>query len=107
MCGARGVFEGWFRLRERCTRCHLRFQRQEGHWTGDVGVNTIVSFGALFVVLLVGALAGWPIGVLAVAALAVGLVVPVLFFPFSKTLWLVVDLVMRPLEPGEADVVAP
>ena len=26
---------------------------------------------------------------------------PILFLPFSKTVWLAADLLMRPLEPGE------
>ena len=34
-------------------------------------------------------------------AVSVALLVPLVFFPFSKTIWLAVDLMMRPLEPGE------
>ena len=26
---------------------------------------------------------------------------PILFYPFSKTLWLAVDLIIRPLTPGD------
>ncbi len=87
-----------------CPRCGLTFNRIEGQWSGDVGVNTIVSFGALLIVLLGGFLITWPdppmlaIGVLAVA---VALFVPIFFLPYSKTVWLAADLLMRPLEPGE------
>ena len=83
---------------ERCPRCHLRFERIEGHWTGALGINTIVSFGALLVTLLVGFLLTYPDipGVaLFTAAVAVALVVPIAFFPFSKTIWLAVDLQLR------------
>jgi hypothetical protein len=89
---------------ERCPRCALRFERIEGHWTGDLGINTIVSFGALLVTLLVGTFATYPDvpGVaLFVVAMVVAAVTPLAFFPFSKTLWLVIDLTMRPLESGE------
>lgn len=89
---------------DRCPRCALRFQRIEGHWTGDLGINTIVSFGALLVTLLVGTFATYPDvpGVaLFLVSLAVATLTPLAFFPFSKTLWLVIDLLMRPLEPGE------
>lgn len=104
VCGRGRLFRRWFWMRERCPRCGLRFERIEGHWTGDVGINTIVSFGALLVVLLGGFLLTWPeppVTTLVVAAFAVAAIVPVVFLPFSKTIWLAVDLMLRPLEPGE------
>jgi uncharacterized protein (DUF983 family) len=73
VCGSGHLFRRWFSMVERCPRCALRFERIEGHWTGDLGINTIV----------------------------VAAVTPLAFFPFSKTLWLVIDLTMRPLESGE------
>lgn len=91
---------------ERCPRCGLRFQRIEGHWSGDLGINTIVSFGALFVTLIGGFALTYPdVPGVALFATAVGvaLLVPVVFFPFSKTIWLAIDLMMRPLEPGEVE----
>jgi small-conductance mechanosensitive channel len=89
---------------ERCPRCGLRFERIDGHWSGDLGINTIVSFGALFVTLIVGFALTYPDGPgipLFLWAVSVAVIVPVLFFPFSKTIWLAIDLVMRPLEPDE------
>ncbi|MEY4130875.1 MAG: hypothetical protein RLZZ31_999 [Actinomycetota bacterium] len=91
-------------MKTHCPRCNLRFERIEGHWTGDLGINTIVSFGLLLVVLFVGTFAFWPsppiIGMI-IAAVAVAALVPLLFYPFSKTIWLALDLMMRPLEPNE------
>jgi hypothetical protein len=89
---------------DRCPRCGLRFQRIEGHWSGDLGINTIVSFGALFVTLIVGFAVTYPDVpglALFLGAVAVALIVPVLFFPFSKTIWLAIDLMMRPVENDE------
>jgi uncharacterized protein (DUF983 family) len=104
VCGQGHLFRRWFTLVERCPRCGLRFERIEGHWTGDLGINTIVSFGALLVTLFVGIFATYPdipALPLLVAAVGVAAVVPIAFFPFSKTIWLALDLMMRPLEPGE------
>lgn len=104
VCGQGHLFRRWFTLIERCPRCGLRFERIEGHWTGDLGINTIVSFGALLVTLFVGIFATYPdipAGPLLVAAIGVAAIVPIVFFPFSKTIWLALDLMMRPLEPGE------
>ena len=104
VCGQGHLFQRWFTMCERCPRCDLRFERIEGHWTGDLGINTIVSFGALLVVLLVGFLAFWPtppLTAIIVAAIAVAGLLPLAFYPFSKTIWLAIDLMMRPLEPEE------
>jgi uncharacterized protein (DUF983 family) len=106
VCNSGHLFRGWFRMRERCPRCGLRFERIEGHWSGDLGINTIVSFGALLVTLLAGFALTYPDvpGVLLfIAAISVAVAVPLLFFPYSKTLWLAIDLMMRPLEPGEVE----
>ena len=91
-------------MADRCPRCDLRFERIEGHWTGDLGINTIVSFGALLLVLLIGTFAFWPeppVIAMIIAAVIAAAIVPLVFFPFSKTIWLALDLMMRPLEPGE------
>ena len=104
VCGHGHLFRRWFRMIDRCPRCGLVFERTEGHWTGDLGINTIVSFGALLLTLLGGFLFTYPdvpAGPLLVAALAVAVIVPVLFFPFSKTIWLAIDLQFRPPSPGE------
>jgi|688.fasta_scaffold07584_9 uncharacterized protein (DUF983 family) len=110
VCGTGGLFfQPGHRFRlglpERCSGCELRFDREAGHWAGSFGLNTIVSFTALFAVLIVGLFVTWPdppAVTLIVAALTVALVVPLVFAPWSATLWLVIDLRMRPLEPGEA-----
>lgn len=77
---------------------------------GAITINTIVTFGGLIVVLVVGAAAWYPdIPVVPLVALsvAVALVVPVVFYPFSYTIWAAIELQMRPLEPDEvADAAA-
>ena len=104
VCGQGHLFRHWTTMIERCPRCGLRFERVEGHWTGALGINTVVSFGSLLLVMLV---IFWttqpdvPAGFLLGSALMVALVVPVAFFPLSKTLWLAIDLQMRPPGPDE------
>lgn len=110
VCGSGGLFgrrRGLLQLGlpQQCPGCALRFGREAGHWTGSWGLNVTVSFTALFVTLGVGLALAWPDPPgwgLAVVALSVALVLPVLFAPWSATLWLVIDLAFRPLEPGEA-----
>jgi uncharacterized protein (DUF983 family) len=105
-CGEARITEGYFRLKGACPRCGLRFSRLDGQWSGDIGINTIVTFTLLYVVLLGGTLLMWGdvrVGVLAIVATFVVLVFPVLFVPVAKTLWLAIDLVMRPVQPDEVD----
>lgn len=110
VCGSGSLFTRWFVLAERCPGCRLRFQRIEGHWLGALGLNTIVSFTALFVVVVASLVLDHPdyhSGRLAVVAVVTAVVVPLVFYPSSKTMWTAIDVLMRPLEPGEADPEAP
>jgi uncharacterized protein (DUF983 family) len=104
LCGGGDLFTGWFTMRERCPRCDFPLDRVEGHWLGSLGVNTIVSFGALFATVVAGVVIFYPdipvLGLM-VAVVVVGLVVPLLFFPLSRTIWSAIDLAMRPVEPDD------
>lgn len=103
VCGGGRCFERWD-IKERCPTCEFEFERIEGHWIGSIGLNTIVSFTTLFLVLAIGFIVtvpDIPVVELTVVAVVVALVMPVLFHPVSKTLWTAIDLCMRPLEPGE------
>lgn len=104
LCGGGGLFRRWFTMAERCPRCGFRLERIEGHWIGALGMNTVVSFGAVLVAVVVGFAVTYPDGPVAVALaviLTTALVVPLVFFPFSKTLWSAIDLAMRPLAPDD------
>jgi uncharacterized protein (DUF983 family) len=104
LCGSGDSFETYFRMRERCPRCNLRFDRIDGQRAGALGINTIVTFGALFVVVVVGMILTYPefdLTVLLPVAVAVTIVLPVVFYPFSRTIWNSIDLAMRPVEPDD------
>jgi len=93
-------------MSEECPRCLLHFERIEGHWIGSLGVNTTVIFGAMLVVLLTITLVAYPsvpVALMLVSELSIALIGPLLFFPSSRMLWTAMDLLMRPLRPGEID----
>lgn len=105
LCGHRPVFHRWFTMDAACPRCGLTFERVVGQWFGSLALNTIVSFGALLIVVLGSFLVSWPEAPPAgamVAGLAVALLMPLAFFPWSRMLWLAFDLRIRPLEAHEA-----
>jgi uncharacterized protein (DUF983 family) len=105
-CGSRGVVQG-FRLRDRCPRCGYQFTREEGFFTGVFLVNFGVTLAVLWVVLMGYTLwraatdAGSGLTVILVVCVAIGVVLPVVAYPFALTTWAAIDLVLRPLEPEE------
>lgn len=105
-CGGGRVFRRWFHMEDRCPTCTLLFERVEGHWIGSLGLSTTVVFGAMLLVLLAGSMLGYPhppFRELLIAEIAIAVVGPVLYFPSSRTMWTAIDLLMRPLRPGEID----
>ncbi|MGF1597461.1 MAG: DUF983 domain-containing protein [Acidimicrobiales bacterium] len=105
-CGTGGLFRRWVSMVDDCPRCGLHFERIEGHWIGAIGINTIASFGVLLLSLAVGVILTFPelpVATLIIVNVAVASSVPVVFYPFSRTLWTAVDLAMRPLEGHEVD----
>ncbi len=107
VCGQGHLFRRWFVMADDCPRCGLHFERAAGTWTGAVGINTVVSFGATLLTMLGIFLFSYPavpVATLAVATVAVAVVVPIAFLPFSKTIWLAIDLATTPLEAGEAEI---
>mgnify|MGYP001263484905 FL=1 len=109
VCGSGGQFQRWFQMRDRCRNCDLRYERVEGHWIGYIGVNTVVVMGLMLIVLAVvtfttAATDGdLPYGQLMAALVAIAVLGPLLFFPSSRMSWTALDLLMRPLRPGEVD----
>jgi uncharacterized protein (DUF983 family) len=104
LCGSGNVFETWFEVKDRCPRCHFPIRREEGHWIGAIGINTIVTFGSLLLTLLIGFLLTWDdrrAAPIFISSFVVAGLTPLLFFGSSQTLWSAVDLAMRPLEPRD------
>ena len=91
-------------MAERCPQCGLRYERIDGHLTGALGVNTVVSIVVLLVVGIAGAVMTFPelpLAPLVTMSVATAIIFPIVFYPFSKTLWTAIDLRLRPPEEGE------
>jgi uncharacterized protein (DUF983 family) len=107
-CGSRGIFTGYFKLRERCPRCGYRFNREAGAFTGVMLMNITATFVLMFLSLVSYVLwrgvtgnddlALWPF---AVACFAWAAIVPLVFYPLALTIWSAIDLAMRPLDDEE------
>jgi uncharacterized protein (DUF983 family) len=94
-CGAPGIFRNWWSLREACPRCGYRFDREEGYFLGAYAINLIAAefiTVALLVLFFVRTDYSWVVLEAIFIPLAVGL--PLLFFPYSRTLWMAIDLMI-------------
>lgn len=100
-CGSGHLFQGWFRLKDRCPRCHFTFEREEGFFLGAFVINFGVTIAGLAVIMgaLIAVLATngsqRALDLVVVAAVAEVVVVPLAFYPTSKTLWSGIDMVMH------------
>lgn len=67
----------------------------------------VIVLGPLLVTLGTVLAIMWPdiaVGPLMLIFLPVGLILPIVMYPMSYTMWQAVDLVMRPVEPSHFDV---
>jgi len=105
-CGAGKLYESWFRMKRRCPRCGFMFEREPGFFVGAYFINFAFTEGLLFVVVMsfVFVLAN-NAGASIVPPLVVGgilaLLAPLVFYPYSRTIWSAIDLAMTPLELDE------
>ena len=104
-CGSGHLFRRWFSIVERCPRCDLRFEREEGYWAGALAINIGAAIVVFVLVFVVGiALTAPDIPVVELLAILVPLMilVPIVYYPFSKTLWMAVDRAwLQHLDPRE------
>jgi uncharacterized protein (DUF983 family) len=91
-CGRGEVFVGWFTMRETCEACGLKYEREPGYFVGAIYLNFAVTAvvclgGAMLVAMALGLPPWGEVGVASVLCV----LVPLLFFRYSKSLWLGID----------------
>lgn len=93
-CGQGRLFRRWFELVPDCPRCGLHFEREEGYWTGAMVVNFAVTgglFAVVFVSLLAVTIPDVPVLPLLAVLVPIVVLVPIAWYPFSKTVWMAFD----------------
>ena len=105
-CGGKGAFyTGWMKKSDRCNTCGFKWERNlEGFQLGAAAMNIIMTGGSLLFVMAIGVITTypevptWPL--IAVVG-SVALIVGIGGFPTSYTVWLAIDLRLRPLDEAE------
>lgn len=106
-CGGRGAFfTGWFEKQDTCRTCGISWRRgYEGFELGAMAISAVVCLGALVVGMTFGVVLTLPDVAVVPLLLILGgsaIVLPIVVYPASYTIWQAVDLAMRPPVPGDA-----
>ena len=81
-----------------CPGCAYHFEREEGFFLGAFVVNVIVTQATIIAVIAIGFATtspNPPVLRLAVIGVLLGALTPILSYPFTKTTWTAVDMIMR------------
>lgn len=101
VCGQGHLFRHWVRMVPCCPRCGLRFARLPGHWLGSWFLNICLAQVVVVAILIIGVATTFPdvpMGIIGTIDGVAAVLVPIAFFPFSRTIWTAIDLVMRPVD---------
>ena len=107
ICGRGHLFDGWFTMKERCPGCDYKFEREEGFFLGAYTINLAIAEGLLLIlaivplIVLLDANPDVSLVPIVVIGLVAAVVAPLAFYPFSRTIWSAIDLVLRPPERTE------
>jgi uncharacterized protein (DUF983 family) len=99
-CGQRKIFRSWGTLRETCPGCGVKYEREQGYWLGAILINTVVTIVLFGTAMVVWGILAWPDppwGTMTAVGVIINLLVPLLFYPLSKTLWVAIDITLHPL----------
>ena len=98
-CGRSPLYARYFRMHERCAACGLRYEREQGYFVGAIYINYAVTVAVAVSVVLV---LDWTVGLTLDQQLAIGValgvLVPLAFFRYARSLWLAVDHLVTQLE---------
>jgi uncharacterized protein (DUF983 family) len=98
VCGVGKPFEGWWRMTPECPHCGHHYEREEGYWLSAAIINMAVTEALFGLILVTGIIASWPEvpwWPLLIAGAIMNVVVPTVFYPMSKTVWVAIDRYFR------------
>ncbi|HAP74828.1 MAG TPA: hypothetical protein DCR14_01955 [Acidimicrobiaceae bacterium] len=95
-CGGRKTFiKHWLARHDRCRTCGIRWHREHGFELGPTALNVVMTFFTLGVGMVVAFVATAPdfkVVPLTLGVVGGAVLVPLILYPFTYTLWLAFDL---------------
>ncbi|MFM7490696.1 MAG: hypothetical protein ACKO36_10235 [Actinomycetota bacterium] len=106
-CGSgRAWFRSWFVQGERCVGCGLRRTRGvDGHELGALTIGLVLNIGLVLAavgIALALTVPDVPVVTLYVILASAAIVIPVVTWPLTHTIWIAIDLRVRPVGDDEA-----
>ena len=93
-CGSRKTHAKYFKPRINCPKCSLKFEKEQGYWTGALAINTVATGGLVAICLAVGLISTAPeipVEPLFLTILPVTIIVPIALYPVTHTIWMAID----------------
>ncbi len=93
-CGSGKLFHHYLAMVPDCPRCGLHFEREQGYWAGALAINIICVgglFAVTFLVAMILTVPDVPVGLMLAIFIPMMALGPIVWYPFSKTLWVAVD----------------
>ena len=106
-CGNhRAWFTNWFKQSDHCIGCGVKRARDtDGHELGSMTIASVVNI-TLIVIAMGVAIAltapDVPVLTLYIVLASAALIYPILTWPMTHTVWMAIDLIVRPMSPSEA-----
>jgi ABC-2 type transport system ATP-binding protein len=102
------MFQGLFRMRPECLTCGLKFEREPGYFLGAIYIN----YAATVICMLAGFFAldyfvNLSLTYQIIVWSGFGVVFPMLFYRYSKSLWLCLDYLFSPVEEDRVETPKP
>jgi uncharacterized protein (DUF983 family) len=98
VCGKTPLFRSWFTMHDVCARCGHRYEREAGFFTGAMAINLVLTELLIFVIVLAAVMNQVPIAASIIGGTLLAALLPILAFPYSRSLWVALDLILHPLD---------
>jgi ABC-2 type transport system ATP-binding protein len=102
------MFHGLFKMSPRCLACHLQFEREQGYFLGAIYINYAVTVLCMLVgFFALDYLVHPSLTYQIVLWSSFGVVFPIIFYRYSKSLWLALDSLFSPVEEDVVEMRKP
>lgn len=105
-CGGGGIWLNWFKMKHVCPTCGLVLERgeSEDYWLGAYMFNLVAAEIISVAIAVIIIIASWPDvkwNQVWAISIALAVIMPIVFLPFARDLWLAFDLIFRHHEAGD------
>lgn len=96
LCGGKKIGKKFLGLKSHCPTCDHKFEVEAGYFTGALAINMILSggfFTIAFVIIMIKTIPHIPVANTLIILVPCMTILPIVFYPFSKTIWIAIDQV--------------